>query len=80
MGSKEGEIDVSWDRVAGADSYVMERSPNVLPRAWDLMKIVTQSSFTATGLVSGQTYVFRMAAVGPLGQGPWSDEAKKMAP
>ncbi len=43
-------------------------------------KIPTPNDYTATALTSGQRYIFRVAAVGPLGQGPWSDEAGKMAP
>ncbi len=78
-GAMEGEIDLSWDRVPGADSYVTQSSPNVLPRTWTQVQVVTQASCTATDLTSGQLHVFRVAAVGPLGQGPWSGEASKRA-
>lgn len=75
-----GTLELTWKAVRGADSYVVECSQHVLPRAWTQIKIASRPSLTATGLVSGQTYTFRVAAVGPAGQGPWSDEVIKMAP
>jgi hypothetical protein len=80
MGEKECEIKVTWKPVPGADTYVVQSSPQVLPRTWTQTAIVTRASFTATELTSGEHYAFRVAAVGPLGQGPWSDDASKMAP
>ena len=80
MGEMEGTLILEWEVVPGATTYVIECSPNVLPRVFEQVKIATRTDYTAEGLTSGQRYVFRVAAVGPLGQGPWSDEATKMAP
>jgi len=78
-GDMEGEIDLDWDSVKGASSYVVQVSP-VNTDTWQFLTVVSQSKFRATGLVSGTKYWFRAAAVGTAGQGPWSDPATKMAP
>jgi len=80
-GDKEGEIDLSWDRVNGAKSYVVEQSPEPLTStSWKQVTISTKSSFTVLGLVSGSKYWFRVSGIGAAGQGPWSDPATKYAP
>lgn len=80
MGSGAGTMDLSWKAVRGADSYVVECSSHTVPRTWQQIKIASRPTIVVNSLTSGQTYVFRVAAVGPAGQGPWSDEAVKMAP
>lgn len=80
MGEASGTIDISWKAVRGADSYVVECSSHTVPRTWQQIKIASRPTIVVNGLTSGQSYVFRVAAVGPAGQGPWSDEAIKMAP
>jgi len=42
--------------------------------------VATRSAFTVARLTAGTKYWFRVAAVGAAGQGPWSDQAMKMAP
>ena len=49
-------------------------------RVWAQKAIVTGSKATITGCTPGAICVFRVAAVGSAGQGPWSDESLKMAP
>jgi hypothetical protein len=44
------------------------------------VKITTRSSYTVTGLTSGDTFAFRVRAIGSAGDSDWSDEAIKMAP
>lgn len=80
-GDHEGEIDLIWDKVKGAKSYVLERSPDP-PTAisWAHEAVSTRSSATASGLTSGTRYWFRVAAVTSAGQSGWSDPAIKMAP
>jgi hypothetical protein len=80
MGDMEGEIDVAWSRVRGAKSYMVQHSAHVVPRVWSQSKVVTKSQTTITGCPPGELCVFRVAAVGPAGQGPWSDESIKMSP
>ena len=80
MGEMAGTIDLSWKAVRGADSYVVECSPHVVPRTWSVVKIASKPAYSVPGLTSGQTYAFRVRATGPAGDGPNSDEAIKMAP
>ncbi len=80
-GDREGEIDLSWDTVAGAKSYVIEKSVDpVTPTTWSHAGVSTRSNFTANGLTSGTRYWFRVAAVNNNGQSGWSDPAMKIAP
>ena len=80
MGDQEGEVDLSCDRVRGAASYVWHCRLYSQPGGpWQQTKISKKSSTTATGLVSGTKYAFRVCAVGTEGEGAWSDEAVIMA-
>lgn len=80
-GDQAGEIDLSWDKVKGAKSYVIERSSDPpTPTSWTHTTVVLKSSATAMGLVSGTRYWFRVAAVLSAGQSGWSDPATKIAP
>jgi|ERR1041384_7213491 hypothetical protein len=78
-GDHDGEIDLSWDTVTGAKSYVIERSPDP-PTTWAHVGVSTRSNFTAQNLISGTRYWFRVAAVNSNGQSGWSDPAMKIAP
>lgn len=79
MGDGEGEIDLQWDAIYGSSSYIIECREYNPATGWSQIKLLKQSKFTVTGLVSGKTYAFRVRALGPKGEGPWSDEAVKMA-
>ena len=80
-GDNEGEIDLSWDKVFGARSYVVEYTPEpITPTGWKSGGVSTKSSKSISSLQSGVKYWFRVAAVGAAGQGPWSDPATKYAP
>ncbi|TAL00498.1 MAG: fibronectin type III domain-containing protein [Verrucomicrobia bacterium] len=80
MGDMEGEMDLTWSRVRGAKSYIIQHSENVSPRVWSQKAVSPKSSATITGCTPGAICVFRVAAIGAAGQGPWSDESVKMAP
>jgi hypothetical protein len=80
-GDRDGEIDLSWDPVSGARSYVVEQSADPATSAtWTHAGVGTRSTFTVGGLASGTRYWFRVAAVNGNGQSGWSDPAIKMAP
>jgi hypothetical protein len=80
-GDRDGEMDLRWDKVERARSYVIEFSPDPpTPTSWTHAAVSTKSQFTVGGLTSGTRYWFRVAAVGPLGQSPWSEPATKTAP
>jgi hypothetical protein len=81
VGDMDAELDLDWDSVRGATSYVVQKSPDpITPTSWQQAIVVTKSKGTVTGLVSGTKYWFRVAAVGAAGQGAWSDPATKVAP
>ena len=80
-GDRDGEIDLSWDTVSNAKSYIIEQSPDpVTPTSWAHASVSTRSSQTMSGLTSGTRYWFRVAAVNINGQSGWSDPAMKIAP
>ncbi len=81
MGTMTGVINVQWNSVKGAKSYILDcRTHGATPGPWSQAKILTTTKFALTGLTPGQEYSFRVRAVGSAGEGPWSDEAVKMAP
>lgn len=81
IGDRDGEIDLSWDTVAGAKSYVIEKSPDPpTPTGCAHAGVSTKSKMTIGDLTSGTRYWFRIAAVGTSGQSGWSDPATKIAP
>jgi hypothetical protein len=78
---RDGEIDLSWDMVTGAKSYVIDKSADpVTSTSWSHAGVSTKSNYTAQGLTSGTRYWFRIAAVNHNGQSGWSDPATKIAP
>jgi len=80
-GDHDGEVDLSWDTVSGARSYVIDQSSDpVAPTTWTHAGVSTRSNHTAKGLTSGTRYWFRVAAVNQNGQSGWSDPAMKIAP
>lgn len=80
-GDHDGEIDLSWDTVSGAKSYVIEMSADPpTATSWTHASVSTKSKTTIKGLTSGTRYWFRVAAVGSSGQSGWSDPATKIAP
>lgn len=80
-GDRDGEIDLGWEAVSGAKSYVLERSTDpVTATSWTHAGVSTKSSQTINGLTSGIRYWFRVAAINGIGQSGWSDPAMKIAP
>jgi len=80
-GDHDGEIDLSWDTVRGARSYVVQRSPDPPSEStWTHSAISTRSRATVEGLNSGTRYWFRVSAVTPNGQTAWSNPVVKIAP
>ena len=80
-GDNAGELDTHWDSVRGARSYRLEQSLDpITATSWSLADIVTRSQGTISGLTSGTKYWLRAAAIGTVGQGPWSNPVPKVAP
>ncbi len=75
----EGGIDLTWERVTGARSYLVECKLNSDSAEWEMVKLVTASKLAVRGLVPGTEYVFRVRAIGAAGPSPWSDIAVRRA-
>ena len=69
-----GELLLRWSRVAGAYTYLIERTTDPAAVAgWTNGDSATRTKAVVKGLTPGTRYSFRVAAVGPLGTGPWSE-------
>jgi hypothetical protein len=79
-GNHDGEIELSWDTVRGARSYVVERATDPHAGPWTQAGVAPRSSLILEGLDSGTRYYFRVAAITLNGQSPWSNHAVKVAP
>jgi hypothetical protein len=80
-GDHDGELDVQWDKVDRARSYIIEISPDPpTPTSWKQAGVATRSQTTIDGLTSGTRYWLRVAAISATGQSGWSDPATKIAP
>ena len=78
MADIEGQIKARWDRLRGAKAYIIEYSLEG-SGVWKYGGVSTKVSHTVSGLESGKKYRIRVRGVGAAGDGPWSDEAVKMA-
>lgn len=80
-GDHEGEIDLHWNSVKRARSYVIQHSADPpTDTSWTQNQVVVTSSAAASGLTRGAKHWFRVAAVSSSGQSGWSDPATKIAP
>ena len=76
-----GLMLLGWASVAGATSYNIQFSlATTADRHWDLLTTSKVSKASLPGMIIGQLYAFRVAAVGGAnGQSPWSAEVVRMA-
>jgi hypothetical protein len=80
-GDHDSEVDLSWDPVTQARSYVIEQSADPpTPTSWAHAGVSTKSTTTIKNLTGGTRYWWRVAAVGTAGQSGWSDPATRIAP
>jgi hypothetical protein len=80
-GDTVGEIDLAWEPVPGAYSYIIQKSSGFArPAKWIVADVVSKSSCTIPNLKSRHYYWFRIASVKSKGQGPWSKPIQKKAP
>jgi len=77
-GDNEGEIELNWDPVRQAKSFVIQFSGDPIVK-WEHVGTSTASKFTAKKLITGSRYWFRTAAVSAAGQSPWSDPATNIS-
>ena len=80
-GDHDGEIDLQWNRVKGAKSYVVQYTTTPTNNAsWVNGPVATKSKATVTGLNSATKYFLRVAGIGAAGQGAFSELASQVAP
>jgi hypothetical protein len=74
LGAENGSYAVTWDEVAGAESYVLEESTR--SDYSDAIVVLDEDStfHSVTGAGAGRRY-YRARARGPWGEGRWSDSA-----
>ena len=81
LGDNAGEIDLSWDSISNAKSYVVQTAiTGETPLNWAHATVATKSKAELLNLKTGVSYEIRVAAIGSVGQGPWSDAVTKVAP
>lgn len=81
LGVMAGTVNLWWNAVRGARSYVLELTTTPDEAAsWKQCGLATSAKFTAQGLTTGTQYWFRVAALGTAGQGPWSSALERLAP
>ena len=73
-GDAPNEVDLSWPRLTGSKSFVIQYAtdPNAPDGDWKFGTTSTRSSCTIGNLAPGTRFWFRVAAVGSAGQSPWS--------
>lgn len=76
--SVDGDIKLRWKAVRGTKSYFVECATNP-SGPWNQIDVTSRASATATGLVAGTKYWFRVRAFGTAGFSGWSNPAQKMA-
>jgi hypothetical protein len=76
-----GAINLSWKKVRGAKSYLIERAlDSNQPREWAVATMSTKTKAVVNTMTSGLRYWFRIAAVGSAGPGAWSEPISKIVP
>ena len=67
------EIDLSWNTAAGASTYLVQRAPHGSSSWTTISSGSSATSYNDTGLNSGTTYDYQVAAVNNGGTGAFSD-------
>lgn len=75
-----GHADVSWAKVRGAKTYIIERAENIDAADWKVIGFSTKSYATLNSMVSGKQYWFRVCAIGAAGPSAWSNPVAIFAP
>ena len=65
-------VSLTWDAVAHAENYEIDRGPDGLAWLDGPATNVTGTSHRETGLTAGDTYHFQIRAVNSSGEGPWA--------
>lgn len=76
-GGFKGEINLQWDSVGNAKSYVVQIKQNS-SNSWKHIDIINEPSYMINNLKSGKKYFFRVAPVFNDKQGAWSEPVFKI--
>ena len=81
-GTSKGEINLQWDSVENAVSYVIEiaNSNHSKDIKWKVLDIISESRYTVRNLRSKKNYFFRVSYVNGNGQSDISRKIIKKAP
>ncbi|MFZ1320302.1 MAG: fibronectin type III domain-containing protein [Ignavibacteria bacterium] len=81
-GDLKGEINLQWDSVGNAVSYVIEfaRLSHSKEIKWKIFDVISDSRYTVKNLKSNKDYFFRVASLNGDGQGELSKKVIKKAP
>ncbi len=80
-GEDEGALDGQHDPADGAKTYeVALATVDPIAGPWVTVLQPTTSSWSLTGLTSGQRVWVKVRGIGSNGHGPWSDPATKIVP
>ncbi len=75
-----GELALRCDPAQGAKTYVFQSTPDPLTSNsdWRIGSVSTGHIGTISCVEAGKRYWFRVSAIGPSGQGPWSDPVSEI--
>ncbi|MFS1512082.1 glycoside hydrolase family 6 protein [Chengkuizengella sp. SCS-71B] len=71
----DGQVDLSWSSVSGADSYNVKRSTSAGGTYTTVATGVTSTNYTNAGLTNGTTYYYVVSAQNTAGESANSTEA-----
>ncbi|MFS1512083.1 glycoside hydrolase family 9 protein [Chengkuizengella sp. SCS-71B] len=71
----DGQVDLSWSSVSGADSYNVKRSTSAGGTYTTVATGVTSTNYTNAGLTNGTTYYYVVSAQNTAGESADSTEA-----
>ncbi|MBK8982651.1 MAG: fibronectin type III domain-containing protein [Ignavibacteria bacterium] len=78
-GDSKGEINLQWDSVANAVSYVVEIADPKLSNEikWKIIDIISDPRYTVKDLKSNKNYLFRVALMTDDSQGKLNKNLSK---
>ena len=81
-GTSKGEINLQWDSVENAVSYIIEiaNTSHSKDIKWKVLDIISESCYTVRSLKSNKNYIFRVAYVNGDGHSELSRGIIKKAP
>lgn len=74
----EGKVIIDWASVSNSQMYVVEmtmENPESAAAKWETIAMTTKSRHEVTDLIFGNYYYFKVKAVGPHNESPYSEVA-----